>query len=91
MRYQHASEMGADLKRLKRDLDSAQLVLTTLDGRPAKPCRNIFGFKAGLSGGGTIESLPLRFFTELLMLIQVMYLGLYSLHSGETGIRRSDD
>ncbi len=74
LRYQHASEMGADLKRLKRDLDSAQLILTTPDDRPAS------GSVSSGSQGRHIPA-PLSPSTpvlrRLLMLIQVMYLAFY--------------
>ena len=74
LRYQHASEMGADLKRLKRDLDSAQLVLTTLDGRPASRAASS-GSEAGLIPAPLVSSTPVLH--KLLMLIQVMYLAFY--------------
>jgi serine/threonine protein kinase len=74
LRYQHASEMGADLKRLKRDLDSAQLILTTADDRPASQSVSS-GSQAGLIPAPFSPSTPaLR---RLLMLIQVMYLVFY--------------
>jgi serine/threonine protein kinase len=74
LRYQHASEMGADLKRLKRDLDSAQLILTTADDRPASQSVSS-GSQAGLIPAPFSPSTPaLR---GLLMLIQVMYLVFY--------------
>jgi len=73
LRYQHASEMCADLKRLKRDLDSAQLILTTVDDRPAQ--------SVSLGSQGTPISAPLSRSTpvlrRLLILIQVMYLVFY--------------
>jgi serine/threonine protein kinase len=74
LRYQHASEMSADLRRLKRDLDSAQLTLTTLHDRPATQSAPS-GSKAALVPAPLSPSaLVLR---RLLMLIQVMYLAFY--------------
>jgi serine/threonine protein kinase len=73
LRYQHASEMGADLKRLKRDLDSAQLILTTADDRPAQVASS--GSRAGLIPAPFSPSAPVL--RRLLMLIQVMYLVFY--------------
>ncbi len=73
LRYQHASEMGADLKRLKRDLDSAQVILTTADDRPAQ--------SVSLGSQGTLIPAPLSPSTpvlrRLLILIQVGYLVFY--------------
>jgi serine/threonine protein kinase len=73
LRYQHASEMGADLKRLKRDLDSAQLILSTADDHPAQ----------SVSSGSQGRPIPAPLspstlvLRRLLMLIQVMYLVFY--------------
>ena len=74
LRYQHASEMGADLKRLKRDLDSAQLILPTPDGRPASRTASS-GSQTGLIPAPLFSSTPVLH--KLLMLIQVMYLAFY--------------
>jgi hypothetical protein len=75
LRYQHASELGADLKRLKRDLDSAQLMLTTPPHeRPAIQ-------STSSASQAAIVPAPLSpsvsALCRLLMLIQVMYLVFY--------------
>jgi serine/threonine protein kinase len=75
LRYQHASELGADLKRLKRDLDSAQLMLTTpAHERPAIQSTSSVSQSALVSGPRS-PSFPAL--CRLLMLIQVMYLVFY--------------
>ena len=74
LRYQHASEMGADLRRLKRDLDSAQLTLTTPPDRPASRSASS-GSQAALLPGPLSPSAPVL--RRLLILIQVMYLAFY--------------
>ena len=75
LRYQHASELGADLKRLKRDLDSAQLMLTTPSHeRPAIPSTSSAS-QSTLVPGPRSPSFPAL--CRLLMLIQVMYLVFY--------------
>ena len=75
LRYQHASELGADLKRLKRDLDSAQLILTTPSyERPATPSTPSAS-QSLLVPEPRSPSFPAL--CRLLMLIQVMYLVFY--------------
>ena len=75
LRYQHASELGADLKRLKRDLDSAQLMLTTPSHeRPAIQSTSSAS-QSALVAGPRSPSFPAL--CRLLMLIQVMYLVFY--------------
>ena len=75
LRYQHASELGADLKRLQRDLDSAQLTLTTPPHeRPAIQATSSASH-ATLVPAPLSPSFPA--ICRLLMLIQVMYLVFY--------------
>jgi serine/threonine protein kinase len=74
LRYQHASELGADLKRLKRDLDSAQLLLTTPPHeRPA--IQSASSPSQPTLAAPRSPSFPAL--CRLLMLIQVMYLVFY--------------
>jgi eukaryotic-like serine/threonine-protein kinase len=49
VRYQHASEMRADLKRLKRDTESNRVTVTT-----AKPSRNKLGRRALWAAAGLV-------------------------------------
>src|SRR4029077_18482124 len=75
LRYQHASELGADLKRLQRDLDSAQLILKTPPHeRPA-----IQATSSASHATPVPEPLAPSFpaICRLLMLIQGMYLVFY--------------
>ena len=90
LRYQHASEMGADLKRLKRDFDSAQLMLARSPHDPASQIVSS-GSKATLTPASLSPSVPLL--RRLLMLIQVMYLAFYitALAKLESIQRLSDD
>jgi serine/threonine protein kinase len=75
LRYQHASELGADLKRLKRDLDAAQLMLTTPPHeRPAIQSTSSAS-QAAVVPAPLSPSVPVL--CRLLMLIQVMYLVFY--------------
>jgi serine/threonine protein kinase len=75
VRYQHASELGADLKRLKRDLDAAQLMLTTPPHeRPAIQSRSSAS-QAAVIPAPLSPSFPA--ICRLLMLIQAMYLVFY--------------
>jgi serine/threonine protein kinase len=71
MRYQHASELGADLKRLKRDLDSAQLMFAP----PQEPAAS---WSASQTPTGTaLLCHSAIVLSRLLMLIQVTYLVFY--------------
>jgi serine/threonine protein kinase len=75
LRYQHASELGADLKRLKRDLDSAQVILTTPPNeRPA--IQSISSASQSTLVRGP-RSPSFHALCRLLMLIQMMYLIFY--------------
>lgn len=72
MRYQHASEMGADLKRLKRDLDSAQLTIPS-----PYPGDQIEIAQYSSSGRFPAAGSGVRVARRLLLLVQVTYLILY--------------
>jgi serine/threonine protein kinase len=75
LRYQHASELGADLKRLQRDLDSTKLMLTTPPHeRPAIQSTSAAS-QAAVVAAPLSPSVPVL--CGLLMLIQVMYLVFY--------------
>jgi serine/threonine protein kinase len=75
LRYQHASELGADLKRLQRDLDSTKLMLTTPPHeRPAIQSTSATS-QAAVVAAPLSPSVPVL--CGLLMLIQVMYLVFY--------------
>jgi serine/threonine protein kinase len=74
LRYQHASELGADLKRLKRDLDSAQVILTPPNERPAIQSTSSASQSTLVPGP---RSPSFHALCRLLMLIQMMYLIFY--------------
>jgi serine/threonine protein kinase len=71
LRYQHASEMGADLKRLKREADSGRLLKEAAGTEPAK------------SEGPALAKAPFRvsrgFARALFLLIQLGYLAMYGI------------
>lgn len=75
VRYQHASELGADLKRLKRDLDAAQLMLTTPPHERPAIQSSSSASHAAVVAAPLSPSVPIL--CRLLMLIQVMYLVFY--------------
>jgi len=71
VRYQHASDLGADLKRLKRDLDSPQIVIS--GSHPGNSDHHTPSF-------ATAQPEPIvqaNIIRKLLMLIQMMYLAFY--------------
>ena len=75
LRYQHASDVGADLKRLSRDLDSAQLILTTpSEDRPASQLASSGSQVAVVP---MFRSVSMAVICRLLMLIQLMYVAFY--------------
>jgi eukaryotic-like serine/threonine-protein kinase len=78
LRYQHASEVAADLRRLKRDLDSAQMMLTTpLHEREGVQPSTTTPSSQTLVSKPSPPSVPVAVPRKLLMLIQLMYLTFY--------------
>ena len=75
VRYQHASDLAADLKRLKRDLDSAQLMVSLYNpGDSASQTRPSAVHTAVEDVEPVVQAHILR---KLLVLIQIMYLSFY--------------
>ncbi|MGE5735043.1 MAG: serine/threonine-protein kinase [Acidobacteriota bacterium] len=75
LRYQHASDLGADLKRLKRDLDSAQMMVTA--SHPSNSDNHTRSSEANSATGQLEPIVQANILRKLLMLIQIMYLAFY--------------
>jgi Tol biopolymer transport system component/predicted Ser/Thr protein kinase len=59
LRYQHASEMRADLKRLQRDSSSARVPITVESGAPAPPLTS-GTVAAASSASGAVQAAPAK-------------------------------
>jgi serine/threonine protein kinase len=76
IRYQHASDLCAELKRLKRDLDSAQIAVNAGSVERSGQVGSSHS-QARPSPGSASPLARTTVFRRLLMLIQVMYLIFY--------------
>jgi hypothetical protein len=75
VRYQHASDLGADLKRLQRDLDSAQIMVSA-----SHTSISDNHTRSSATNTATEQLEPIvqaNIIRKLLMLIQMMYLAFY--------------